>query len=179
MTDLHDKARALLALRDKATPGPWIYVRRDEWGHSVATQHGEIPDGSPNYWTVASINKNREPEHEANARLIASAHDMADLIRDQDAKIAALLAENERLTHALAAQVAATNGASAYAVEQANRAEAAEARLKALCEAEPVVWMQTDRMDTEFSKLQLARADKVAGWSEIPLIPRPSMEGKP
>ena len=62
------------------TPGPWIYVRRDEWSHSVATQHGELPDGSPNYWTVASINKNREPEHEANARLIAAAPLMYEFV---------------------------------------------------------------------------------------------------
>jgi len=63
------------------TPGPWIYVRRDEWSHSVATQHGELPDGSPNYWTVASINKNREPEHEANARLIAAAPDLLEALQ--------------------------------------------------------------------------------------------------
>lgn len=67
------------------TPGPWIYVRRDEWSHSVATQHGELPDGSPNYWTVASINKNREPEHEANARLIAAAPDLLEVLREFEA----------------------------------------------------------------------------------------------
>lgn len=60
----------------KHTPGPWLYIRLDEWSHSVATQHGELPDGSPNLWTVATVNKNREPEHEANARLIAAAPDL-------------------------------------------------------------------------------------------------------
>lgn len=58
----------------KATPGPWVYVRLDEWSHSVCTKHGELPDGSPSYWAVASINKQREPEHEANAALIAAAN---------------------------------------------------------------------------------------------------------
>jgi hypothetical protein len=57
-----------------ATPGPWLYVRLDEWSHSVCTRHGELPDGSPSYWAVASINKQREPEHEANAAFIAAAN---------------------------------------------------------------------------------------------------------
>jgi hypothetical protein len=58
------------------TPGPWFYRRGDEWSHSVVTHHGSLPDGSMNCWEVASINKRREPEHEANARLIASAPDL-------------------------------------------------------------------------------------------------------
>ena len=57
-----------------ATPGPWLYVRLDEWSHSVCTRHGELPDGSPSYWAIASINKQREPEHEANASFIAAAN---------------------------------------------------------------------------------------------------------
>jgi hypothetical protein len=60
----------------KHTPGPWFYRKGDEWSHSVVTHHGELPDGSINCWTVASINKRREPEHEANARLIAAAPEL-------------------------------------------------------------------------------------------------------
>lgn len=57
------------------TPGSWIYRKGDEWSHSIVTQHGELPDGSPAYWTVASVNNNRD-EKEANARLISSAPDL-------------------------------------------------------------------------------------------------------
>jgi hypothetical protein len=62
----------------KHTPGPWFYRRGDEWTHDVVTLHGELPDGSTNCWTVASINKQREPEHEANARLIAAAPELLE-----------------------------------------------------------------------------------------------------
>lgn len=65
----------------KHTPGPWYYIKDDEWSHSVVTRHGELPDGSPNYWTVASVNKRREPEHEANASLIAAAPDLLDALK--------------------------------------------------------------------------------------------------
>jgi hypothetical protein len=64
----------------KHTPGPWFYLKGDEWSHSVVTQHGELPDGSQSYWTVASINKQREPEHEANARLISAAPDLLEAL---------------------------------------------------------------------------------------------------
>lgn len=60
----------------KHTPGPWFYQRRDEWSHEVVTHHGELPDGSASYWNVASINKRREPDHVANARLIAAAPEL-------------------------------------------------------------------------------------------------------
>jgi hypothetical protein len=63
------------------TPGPWHYRRGDEWSHSVVTHHGTLPDGSQNCWTVADINKMREPEHEANARLIAAAPDMLEALK--------------------------------------------------------------------------------------------------
>jgi hypothetical protein len=63
------------------TPGPWHYRRGDEWSHSVVTHHGTLPDGSQNCWTVADINKMREPAHEANARLIAAAPDLLEALR--------------------------------------------------------------------------------------------------
>ncbi len=63
------------------TPGPWFYRRGDEWSHDVVTHHGELPDGSTSCWTVASINKRREPEHVANARLIAAAPDLLEALK--------------------------------------------------------------------------------------------------
>jgi hypothetical protein len=65
----------------KHTPGPWHYRRGDEWSHSVVTHHGTLPDGSQNCWTVADINKMREPEHEANARLIAAAPELLEALK--------------------------------------------------------------------------------------------------
>lgn len=62
----------------KHTQWPWFYRRGDEWSHSVVTHHGELPDGSLSCWTVADINKRREPEHEANARLIAAAPELLE-----------------------------------------------------------------------------------------------------
>ena len=66
----------------KHTPGPWLYVKGDEWSHSVVTNEGELPSGEPSYWTVASINKNREPQHEANAHLIAAAPDLLEACKN-------------------------------------------------------------------------------------------------
>jgi hypothetical protein len=66
----------------KHTPGPWHYRRGDEWSHSVVTHHGTLPDGSQNCWTVADINKMREPEHEANARLIAAAPELLEALKE-------------------------------------------------------------------------------------------------
>lgn len=65
---------------NKHTPGPWFYRRGDEWSHSVVTLHGGLPDGSPNCWEIASINKKREPEHVANAHLIAAAPELLDAL---------------------------------------------------------------------------------------------------
>lgn len=63
------------------TPGPWVYVRGDEWSHNVCTLEGHTDAGEPSYWTVASINKRREPEHIPNARLIASAPDLLQALQ--------------------------------------------------------------------------------------------------
>ena len=65
----------------KHTPGPWFYVQGDEWSHSVCTREGELPDGSPSFWSVASVNKRREPAHEANARLIAAAPELLEALQ--------------------------------------------------------------------------------------------------
>ena len=71
----------------KHTPGPWFYLKGDEWSHSVVTHHGELPDGSQSYWTVASINKQREPEHEANARLIAAAPELLEVVKQMQSAL--------------------------------------------------------------------------------------------
>jgi hypothetical protein len=63
----------------KHTPGPWRYRKGDEWSHSVVTDHGTLPDGSENAWTVATLNKNRD-EHEANAKLIAAAPELLEAL---------------------------------------------------------------------------------------------------
>lgn len=59
-------------MNEQHTPGPWRYRVGDEWSHSVVTDDGELPDGSPNSWVVATINTRRD-EKEANAHLIAAA----------------------------------------------------------------------------------------------------------
>lgn len=65
------------------TPGPWVYRRGDEWSLSVVTHHGELPDGNPNAWTVASLNTRRD-EADANARLIAAAPQLLEALRRYD-----------------------------------------------------------------------------------------------
>lgn len=65
---------------DKFTLGPWSVRIADEWSHSVVTDHGELPDGSRNLWTIASCNTRRD-ESEANARLIAAAPDLLEACR--------------------------------------------------------------------------------------------------
>lgn len=161
MTDLHDKARALLALREKATQGPWR-DDADTYGDpdDVSVYAGEdfianmgIPGGS----VAFDVQPN-------NGRFIAAAHDMADTIRD-------LLAENERLKNALAER-------QAHWRDAVSRAEAAEARYKALCEAEPVACISP----AELAHLKRARSAIVipadaAVADDLILIPRPSMEG--
>lgn len=59
------------------TPGPWIIRDGDEWTHDVVTHHGELPDGSPNAWNVASINGRRD-EARANLNLVGAAPDLLE-----------------------------------------------------------------------------------------------------
>ena len=61
------------------TPSPWIIRKGDEWTHDVVTQHGDSPDGSPNYWNVAPANGRRD-EVDANVRLIAAAPDLLEAL---------------------------------------------------------------------------------------------------
>lgn len=134
MTDLHDKARALLALRKK--------------------------------WPVSF-----EDEHLNN-------HEVADIIAE-------LLAENERLTEEVRqceaymplltermmdAEAALANE-RVHVIELTDRAESAEARFQALCEAEPVAVVDTHGIGRI---LWLALVP-----DGVRLIPRPSMEVKP
>ena len=64
-------------MKTSHTPGPWIIRKGDEWTHDVVTQHGDLPDGSPSCWTVASANGLRD-EVKENARLIAAAPDLLE-----------------------------------------------------------------------------------------------------
>ena len=59
----------------KHTPGPWLIRKGDEWTHDIVTIDGEMPDGTPSYWNVASANHLRD-EVKANVRLIAAAPDL-------------------------------------------------------------------------------------------------------
>ena len=136
MTDLHDKARALL-----------------EW-HKRAANNGV----------------STEPED-----------NLADTIAE-------LLAENERLTaerqHVYASGVSdGRNGTPCEAIrmqqeidELRARAEAAESRLRELASAEPVAWMDPNMPITMHHR---NKALGVGPSCTIPLIRRPSMEGKP
>lgn len=57
------------------TPGPWVIVKGDEWTTDIATIEGELPDGMPSHWNVASVNRIRD-EWEQNRRLITAAPDL-------------------------------------------------------------------------------------------------------
>lgn len=63
----------------KHTKGPWVIVRGDEWTTDIATVEGELPDGRPAHWNVASVNKQRD-EWEHNRRLIAAAPDLLAIV---------------------------------------------------------------------------------------------------
>jgi len=135
MSDLHDKARALLA-GPKCYPlntGRTVYTP-DFMRHLEAmTQEGLYDKGN-----------------------------IAEQLAYRDQIIADLLAENERLLTDL-------QQANATTLKAINQRMDAEARLRALCEQEPVAW-------------QFMREDGIPGlsWRKrdfgIALIPRPSME---
>lgn len=59
------------------TKGPWIIRKGDEWTNDIVTHHGELPDGSPNAWNVATVNGRRD-EAKANLALIAAAPDLLE-----------------------------------------------------------------------------------------------------
>lgn len=57
------------------TPGPWLIRKGDEWTYDVVTHHGDLPDGSPNSWNIATINGRRD-EARDNLMLIAAAPEL-------------------------------------------------------------------------------------------------------
>jgi hypothetical protein len=66
-----------------ATPGPWLLIRQcGKDGSAIATQE-PAPETmlEPNYWTVASVNTQRD-EWRANARLIAAAPDLLEALKE-------------------------------------------------------------------------------------------------
>lgn len=63
----------------KHTAGKWVIRKGDEWTYVVVTEHGTLPNGEPNQWAVATINKSRE-EAAANLALIATAPDLLEAL---------------------------------------------------------------------------------------------------
>lgn len=172
-SEMINRAHALLALRDKATPGPWKYG----WtGMSILLFPG---NGGP---TIAGLPYDGNEDAELaklNADFIVASHDMADLIRDQDAKIAALLAENGRLKAINSDFVSRWNDMVVASAKDADRVAAAETELKAQVQCTLQVLKQRQKAEAQYRKL--CEAEPVAfGHSflhgSIPLIPRPSME---
>ena len=159
MTDLHDKARALLALRDKADEAPWI-------ANGIAIEGAmEVPE-----FELPTFNKYE------NTKFAAAAHDMADTIAE-------LLTENERLAAALSVAKEIILKLDADRADLYARAEAAEARLRELASAEPVACVCTyEGSDgipfSVFVDPSTARRSPPDIGEPVPLIPRPSMEGK-
>lgn len=158
--ELMNRARGLLALRDKATPGPW-----------------EADLDSRYVWTagmakcVNASGYDGETLTAADAQFIRAAHDMADTIAD-------LLAEVERLTiresalsdahveihgHRFACSQAVAN----YVQQINDQRVTAESRLRELASAEPVGYC-TEGMGI------ISR--KAFGDFMIPLIRRPEMK---
>ncbi|WP_154081304.1 hypothetical protein [Stenotrophomonas hibiscicola] len=71
---------------NKHTKGPWVIVRGDEWTTDIATVEGELPDGRPAHWNVASVNKQRD-EWEYNRRLIAAAPELLEALIRLEAEL--------------------------------------------------------------------------------------------
>ena len=167
MTDLHDKARNLLALREKATPGPWLMRWKSNSLHKAPPPNTPYTYGD---FVITVGSDDHDGEKTEDVDFIAAAHDMADII-------AALLAENERLTAALKS---ANTQAERFEREwylRGDALEAAEARLRALCEQEPVAWLYQHPVLGD--NVQMEDQKPYGIWSQKALIPRPSMEGKP
>ena len=86
----------LLALAEKATPGPWEYETGPAYRgrhHTVIAPDKDDPDSAD---SVCECYEGLEAQQEANAKFIAAAHDMAALIRAQAAEIERLRADAER-----------------------------------------------------------------------------------
>lgn len=75
---------------NKHTPGPWVIRKGDEWAFDVVTHHGELPDGSPNAWNIATINGRRDEARE-NLALIASAPGLLDALEQCKGHLATVL----------------------------------------------------------------------------------------
>lgn len=175
--ELMKRARELLALRDKATPGPW------EWPGRFADNPS---DSSSVYSTSGRLcwPLGDSAQAENDAAFIASAHDMADTIRD-------LLAEVERVQYTAYHRLEMFNQREALlrdvqgAAQKAEaRAEAAEARLRELASASPVAILHTGSMfggEQDEWEFEVDRQADLATFcasnpgQKIPLIRRPEM----
>lgn len=152
MSELHDKARALLGLKSMAPRGPWMCFGKD---HDISVIGG---DGSFSLFRIDCGGR-------AAMEFAAAAHEMADTIAE-------LLAKNKHL--AASAQIWENQAAK----QRTNwdviriRAEAAEERLRELCEVEPAGYQW---LDTAHFRRRIPNT--AAPGEFTPLIPRPSMPG--
>lgn len=147
-----DRARALLALREKATSVDGAVLR--EYDHGGGRLFVEAPQRR----LILDV------YHEGDRDFFFSAHKMADTIAE-------LLDKFERL------QWLCDNLMTSINVLVA-RADAAEARLRELANAEPVAWMTDHKFvcGNGITKSPGTASDwKLEGWRVIELIRRPEM----
>lgn len=100
MTDLKQRVDEVLALQEKATPGPWHFTV-DEVNSTVSVMGACIEyavDGLEYKTTgcVAMIDGEFFDQDLHDAAFIISAHKMADLLREQQAEIERLRKDAER-----------------------------------------------------------------------------------
>lgn len=116
--ELMNRARELLALRDKATPGPWHTERnRDE--HYIGHRRTKI--GMRVVATVETgFDEPAESEQQGSVAFLAAAHDMADTISDLMAEVERLRIESKKC------------GAGAGCCYTGAKLEAAEAEIERL-----------------------------------------------
>lgn len=154
--ELMNRARELLALRDKATQIDGAVFNR--YAHGGGRLYNEIA-GKRKLIVDCFYESDRE--------FFFAAHKMADTISD-------LMARVERL-EGLAKRIDAERS---YAV---NRAKAAESQLRELCEQEPVAWIVESQSHFGTKREATlhgndAEYSATCGDAVSALIPRPSME---
>ena len=89
--ELIKRADELLALRSKATPGPWRSLPSENMILSIDNQ---LIAQARSGWDCDS---NKIPQRDANAAFIAAAHQMADLIEQfRDALLESGLSKQEK-----------------------------------------------------------------------------------
>lgn len=118
--ELIQKARALLALREKATPGPWVL----DWNVSRLDVLSSCSAHLVATLRRSAFSPTVDDAAKSNAHMIAAAHDMADTIAELLDKFEMLQWRCDNLMKGINVL--------------GERADAAEARLRELASAEPV-----------------------------------------